>query len=168
MVEPGFIQTMARYNAWQNRSMIAAADGLTEEERRLDRGAFFKSVQATFSHLLWADEVWLHRLIDTPKPVLAGRGSGAYVDEWAAFRERRFATDATILDWAATLDHEWLRGTLNWYSGAAKREMGKPRAFIVMHLFNHQTHHRGQIHAMLTAAGVRPDDTDLFLVDEMR
>ena len=46
--------------------------------------------------------------------------------------------------------------------------MGKPRAFVLMHFFNHQTHHRGQIHAMLTAAGAMPDDTDLFIVDEPR
>ena len=168
MVEPAFVQTMARYNAWQNRSLVAAADGLVEAERRRDRGAFFRSIHATFSHLLWADEVWLHRLIGAPKPAVGGSGSGAYVEDWAEFRARRLATDEAILEWAAKLDPEWLRGMLIWYSGAAKREIGKPRAFVVAHLFNHQTHHRGQIHAMLTAAGAKPDDTDLFLVDEMR
>ena len=59
MVDPAFVQTMARYNAWQNDSLIAAADGLGDEERRRDRGAFFKSIHGTFNHILWADEVWL-------------------------------------------------------------------------------------------------------------
>lgn len=168
MIDPAFIRTMARYNAWQNESLMMAADGLTDDERRLDRGAFFKSIHGTFNHILWADEVWLSRLTGSAKPAANGRDSTIYVDDWAALRERRRERDQAILDWAEALDGDWLRGTLIWYSGAAGREMSKPRAFAIAHLFNHQTHHRGQIHAMLTAAGARPDDTDLFLVDEPR
>jgi uncharacterized damage-inducible protein DinB len=168
MVDPAFVQTMARYNAWQNDSLIAAADGLGEEERRRDRGAFFKSIHGTFNHILWADEVWLSRLLGTPKPPISGRDSPIYVDDWVRFRERRKERDAAILAWAQSVEADWLRGTLIWYSGAAGREMGKPRAFVLMHFFNHQTHHRGQIHAMLTAAGAMPGDTDLIIVDEPR
>jgi uncharacterized damage-inducible protein DinB len=168
MVDPAFVQTMARYNAWQNQSLIAAADGLDDEARRRDRGAFFKSVHGTFSHILWADEVWLHRLIGTPKPPISGRDSTVYVADWDAFKSARKERDDAILAWAQGVDGAWLRGTLIWYSGAAGREMGKPRALAIAHLFNHQTHHRGQIHAMLTAAGAKPGDTDLFLVDEPR
>ena len=162
MVDPAFVQTMARYNAWQNRSLMAAADGLTDEARKLDRGAFFKSIHGTFNHILWADETWLSRLIGSEKPSVGGRDSAVYFEGWRRMR------DQAILDWAETVTADWLRGTLIWYSGAAGREMGKPRAFALVHFFNHQTHHRGQIHAMLTAAGVKPDDTDLFLVDEPR
>jgi uncharacterized damage-inducible protein DinB len=168
MVDPAYVQTMARYNAWQNRSLCDAAENLGEEGRRLDRGAFYKSIHNTFNHILWADEVWLSRLIGTPKPPVGGRDSVIYVQDWAEFRRRRAERDEAILAWAQTVDARWLRGTLIWYSGAAGREMGKPRALAIMHLFNHQTHHRGQIHAMLTAAGARPQDTDLFLVDEPR
>ena len=168
MVDPAFVQTMARYNAWQNQSLIAAADGLDDEARRRDRGAFFKSVHGTFNHILWADEVWLHRLIGTPKPPISGRDSTIYVADWDAFKSARKERDDAILAWAQGVDDAWLRGTLIWYSGAAGREMGKPRALAIAHLFNHQTHHRGQIHAMLTAAGAKPGDTDLFLVDEPR
>jgi len=166
MIEVGFVRMMARYNAWQNRSMVAAADGLTDDARRLDRGAFFRSIHATFSHILWADGVWLHRLIGTAKPVADGRGSSTHAEDWERLRERRFLTDQTILDWASTIEPAWLDGDLVWYSGAAGREMTKPRAFLIAHVFNHQTHHRGQIHAMLTAAGAKPDDTDFFLVEE--
>jgi uncharacterized damage-inducible protein DinB len=168
MVDPAFVQTMARYNSWQNRSLMAEADALGDEARRLDRGAFFKSIQGTFNHLLWADEIWLHRLIGTDKPAISGRDSPIYVKDWAEFCARRSERDAAIETWADTVDANWLRGTLIWYSGAAGRELGKPRAFALMHMFNHQTHHRGQIHAMLTAAGARPGDTDLLLVDEPR
>ncbi len=168
MIAPAFVQTMARYNAWQNKSLIAAADRLDDAARRRDGGAFFKSIHGTFNHILWADETWLSRLIGTEKPAVGGRDSAVYIDDWAAFRLRRFARDQTILDWAATVQADWLNGTLTWYSGAAGRELGKPRALAIAHLFNHQTHHRGQIHALLTASKATPDDTDLFLVDEPR
>ncbi|MCU4179283.1 DinB family protein [Bosea sp. BH3] len=168
MIEPAFVRTMARYNAWQNESLMAAADGLSDEARRLDRGAFFRSIQGTFNHVLWADEVWLSRLTGSEKPPVGGSESSIYFGDWAAFCERRRERDRTIIDWAEGMDGDWLRGTLIWHSGAAGREIGKPRAFVIAHIFNHQTHHRGQIHAMLTAAGAKPDDTDLFLVDEPR
>ena len=75
MVDPAFVQTMARYNAWQNRSLMAAADGLTDEARKLDRGAFFKSIHGTFNHVLWGDETWLSRLAGSVKPSVGGRDS---------------------------------------------------------------------------------------------
>ncbi|WP_306226842.1 DinB family protein [Bosea beijingensis] len=168
MVDPAFVQTMARYNAWQNRSLMAAADGLTDEARKLDRGAFFKSIHGTFNHVLWGDETWLSRLAGSEKPSVGGRDSAVYFAGWEQFCARRRQRDQFILDWADKVTADWLRGTLIWYSGAAGREMGRPRGFVIAHFFNHQTHHRGQIHAMLTAAGVKPDDTDLFLVDEPR
>lgn len=168
MVDPAFVRTMARYNAWQNASLIAAAEALDDEARKADRGAFFKSIHGTFNHILWADEVWMSRLTGSEKPSVGGRDSAGYVEGWAAFCARRRQRDQAILDWAATVERDWLRGTLIWYSGSAGREIGKPRGFLIAHLFNHQTHHRGQIHAMLTAAGTRPDHTDLFLVDEPR
>lgn len=168
MLDPAYVQLMARYNAWQNKSLCEAADQLDDEGRWRDRGAFFRSIAGTFNHILWADEVWLSRLIGTPKPPIGGRDSSTYLKDWDEFRRLRTERDAQILDWAQAVDAKWLRGTLIWHSGAAGREMGKPRAFVITHLFNHQTHHRGQIHAMLTAAGTKPEDTDLILVDEPR
>ena len=168
MVDPAFVRTMARYNAWQNESLMAAAQTLTDDARKLDRGAFFKSIHGTFNHVLWADEVWLNRLVGTEKPAVGGRDSASYFEGWDQFCARRRQRDRVILEWAESVHPDWWRGPLIWYSGAAGREMGKPRAFVIAHLFNHQTHHRGQIHAMLTAAGATPGDTDLFLVDEAR
>jgi len=53
---------MARYNRWRNASLYEAADKLSEDARRADRGAFFKSIHATFNYNLWADAMWLSRL----------------------------------------------------------------------------------------------------------
>lgn len=156
---------MAAYNAWQNRSLIAAADAIGEAERQRPRGAFFGSIAATFSHLLWADRTWMRRLAGLSGP---REGSiAASVNEardWDEYKAARAALDGQIRDWAAGLAPPDLAGDLAWYSGAAGREVSRPRWILVTHLFNHQTHHRGQIHAMLTAAGARPEDTDLFIM----
>jgi len=65
---------------------------------------------------------------------------------------------------AYMVDGAWLAEDLTWFSGAANREVRAPLRLLVTHFFNHQTHHRGQVHAMLTAAGQETGDTDLFLV----
>jgi uncharacterized damage-inducible protein DinB len=163
---PEHARTMARYNTWQNRSLYAAAEGIGEGERRRDRGAFFGSIHATLSHLIWGDHMWMSRFDGWEKPGAGIRESGAWVDDWAELRSKRRISDARIVRWADRLTDDWLAGDLTWYSGAVNREVTKPRWLLVAHLFNHQTHHRGQVHAMLTAAGAKPDDTDLFVMSE--
>jgi uncharacterized damage-inducible protein DinB len=71
-----------------------------------------------------------------------------------------------ILDWANAVDDAWLAADQTYYSGATKREWTRPRWVLVTHMFNHQTHHRGQVHSMLTQAGGRPSDTDLPFMPE--
>ncbi len=73
--------------------------------------------------------------------------------------------DDAIIAWSSTLPPEWLEGSTSWFSGALGREMTKPNWLLATHFFNHQTHHRGQVHAMLTGAGAKPDDTDLMVLD---
>ena len=68
MIGVGYVQRMARYNRWQNENLYTAADALSEEERRRQRGAFFGSIQATLNHLLWADRMWMSRFAGTPRP----------------------------------------------------------------------------------------------------
>ena len=62
MITPGYVQRMARYNRWQNENLYGAADELSDEARRMDRSSFFKSIHATLSHILWADQIWMSRL----------------------------------------------------------------------------------------------------------
>lgn len=162
MIDPAFVATMARYNKWQNDSLFAAADGIGDAARRLDRGAFFGSIHGTLSHLLWGDRIWMHRFDGLAKPEVPIARSAEYAENWEELKSVRAETDAAILDWSARVSADWLAETLSWYSGALGREMTSTRALLVTHFFNHQTHHRGQVHAMLTAAGARPDDTDLM------
>ncbi len=168
LITPAWCHVMARYNEWQNRNLVGAAATLDDAARNLDRGAFFGSIQRTFSHLLWGDTIWMSRFDG------GEAGGGGFADsavawpEWEPFVKARARMDARILSWAGRLTPEEIEGQLTWYSGAMKRELSKPRAICFMQLFNHQTHHRGQIHAMLTAAGARPGDTDLpFMPDSI-
>jgi uncharacterized damage-inducible protein DinB len=165
VIGAGHVQTMARYNAWQNRSLYTAADGIGEEPRRLDRGAFFGSIHETLAHLLWGDRMWMSRFAGWQKPGVGIPESAGWVPDWFELRRRRSEADAGIAAWAERLAGADLEGDLVWWSGVLKREVRKPRWLLVTHMFNHQTHHRGQVHAMLTAAGARPGGTDLFLMD---
>jgi uncharacterized damage-inducible protein DinB len=166
MIGVDYVQRMARYNRWQNQSLYGAADGLPDEERRRQRGAFFDSIHATLNHLLWGDRMWMSRFAETPRPAGGIPESIALYEAWDDLKRERAAFDATIIDWADRLDPAWPDGDLTYYSGAAKRDLTRPRALLLMHLFNHQTHHRGQVHCMLTQAGAKPGVTDLPLLPE--
>lgn len=158
---------MAQYNHWQNDSLTTAATEIGVPARRADRGAFFGSIERTFSHLLWADRAWLARFTGGPLPSGGIADSAAEIGDWDDFLDARGVQDADILEWARSVDPGWFAEDMTWYSGALGRELTRPRGLCVMHMFNHQIHHRGQIHAMLTAAGARPAATDLpFMPDD--
>ncbi len=161
MITLEYVQTMARYNDWQNRSLYTAASGLTEEARQQDRGAFFGSIHGTLSHLLWGDTIWMSRFDGWDEPDNDITKTASYGGDWASLSTKRRVADDRILDWSTRATKADLEGELCWLSFAVQREVCKPRALLIMQIFNHQTHHRGQVHAMLTAAGAKPDDTDL-------
>jgi uncharacterized damage-inducible protein DinB len=166
MIDTAYVQRMARYNRWQNENLYGVADALSDDERRRERGAFFGSIQGTLSHLLWGDQMWMSRFAGTPKPQGGIPTSAALYADWDKLKRERGAVDKAIITWAEGLEPEWLAGDLTWFSGAVNRELSRPVATLVMHFFNHQTHHRGQVHCMLTQAGGRPSDTDLMLMAE--
>jgi uncharacterized damage-inducible protein DinB len=163
-VRPEFVRTMAAYNAEMNRRLYAAAARLSDEERRKARGAFWVSIHGTLCHLLWGDQAWMSRFDGWEKPAVIQKESAGLVADFDELRGHRVAADAKILAWADRVDEAWLAQDLVWFSQSAQKELHSPRGFLVTHFFNHQTHHRGQAHAMLTAAGEQTGDTDLFLV----
>lgn len=166
MISLDWCRMMAAYNAEMNRRLYAAADGMDDAARRKDGGAFWGSVHGTLSHLLWGDTTWMGRFDGWEKSPVAMQDSPRMVEDWAALKAQRAQADARIEAWAGRLTAERLGGTLTWFSGAAQREMSLPLWVTVTHFFNHQTHHRGQAHALVTAAGVKVADTDLpWVVD---
>lgn len=163
MISPDYVRQMARYNAWQNANLYGCADQLSEEERKRERGAFFGSVQGTLAHLLFGDQTWMHRLTGSPKPRAGSIAESVHAyPNWLELKAERTAFDAVISEWAASLDQSALEGDLRWFSGLAQRDFVMPRWVLVSHMFNHQTHHRGQVHCMLTQAGKRPGITDML------
>jgi uncharacterized damage-inducible protein DinB len=161
MIDAAYVQRMARYNRWQNENLYGAADALSDAERQRTRGAFFGSIHATLNHLLWGDRIWMSRLAGTPRPEGGIPQSVSLYADWNDLKRERAAFDTVIIDWADQLEDASLAGELTWFSGAIKAEVRKPKWLLVTHMFNHQTHHRGQVHCMLTQAGSKPGDTDL-------
>ena len=161
MIDRQFVERMAQYNRWQNGNLYGCADRLSEEDRKRERGAFFGSIHSTLNHLLWGDRTWMHRSAGTPKPAGGIKESVGHYSDWQDLKREREAFDEVILRWASALDPHWLEGELTWFSGAAQREITRPAWILVTHFFNHQTHHRGQVHCMITQSGIRPSDTDL-------
>ena len=161
-----YCQTMARYNAWQNDGLRKIVAEMDTDALTKDRGAFFGSIFKTLNHLLWGDAIWISRFDGGEQPELTLQDSVAATQPPADWAAERFRMDARITLWAQSVSAIDLVGEQTWYSGAMDKEMSKPKALCVIQLFNHQTHHRGQVHAMLTALGKTPNDTDLPFMPE--
>jgi uncharacterized damage-inducible protein DinB len=159
MIGPDYCRVMARYNRWMNERLYALLGKMPDDQRRLDRGAFFGSIHGTLNHLLWGDRTWLGRFIDEPCTA-AAYGADMYTDFAELARERE-VTDQKMLQWAGTVSPEWLASTLVYRRSSDGEARGIPAAIAAMQLFNHGTHHRGQLTALMKQAGLDPGVTDL-------
>lgn len=167
MIDPAYVQTLARYNAWQNSQLIDALAKVPQAILIVDRRAFFGSILKTLSHLLWGDALWMSRFdTSVPKPALGAENSTDIVQTYADWCDVRRELDAKIKAWADSLKSMQLRGNLTYYSGLMQREVSQPMSRCIMHFFNHQTHHRGQVHAMMTSAGLSAPITDLIYMPD--
>ena len=164
MISNEYLKMMAHYNRWQNGELVAVADTLTDIERRMDRGAFWNSIHGTLSHIYWADRIWLSRFDLVEPPDVPNPQSPGFVADWDDLKDKRSQLDDLVVDWIERFEDGPIIGSLKWFSGAAGRDMEAPLSVVLPHFFNHQTHHRRQVHAMLTGAGVETSDTDLFLM----
>jgi uncharacterized damage-inducible protein DinB len=163
MIDPAYARLMAEYNAEMNRRFLASAWRLGDEQRREQRGAFWGSIHATFNHILWADRMWLYRFTGSAQPHGTRADSDAFCEEFSELAALREQTDAEILDWSENVTDEWLAAPCRWFR-ETPNEFSTERSLQVVHMFNHQTHHRGQIHALLTAFGEDTAETDLWIM----
>jgi uncharacterized damage-inducible protein DinB len=159
MIDPAYCQLLARYNRWMNERLYATAGALTDRERTLDRGAFFGSIHRTLAHILWGDRTWLGRFTGHAHGV-AAFGADAH-PEWASLAAERERADRDILAWAGALDAGWLASTLEYRAASDGRRRSMPAWVAATHLFQHATHHRGQVTTILKQAGADPGVTDL-------
>ena len=152
---------MAGYNAWCNERIYDVAAQLSDADYRADRGAFFKSVHGTLNHLLVTDRIWLKRF--------SGQGEAPNrldailfenLSELLAARERE---DERIVGYIDGLSDADLAGRIRYKTITNPAEIEQPLAPALVHFFNHQTHHRGQVHCLLTGFGLEAPSLDLIL-----
>jgi len=152
---------LAGYNAWANGRVYDAAAALTDAEYRADRGAFFKSVHGTLNHLLVADRIWMRRF--TGEGEAPSRLDAILFETLGELRDARVREDARIVAYVAGLSEATLAGRFRYRTIVKPADMEQPLAPALIHLFNHQTHHRGQVHALLTGLGHEAPSLDLIL-----
>jgi len=164
------LELMARYNQWMNVRLYAAAAQLDEAQWHADRGAFFGSIAATLEHILVADTHWLKRFaaafpalasldhvraLPLPAPVC-----GITFPAFAPLRGEREAMDAAIVDFTCEAGDELYARPLHYVNSAGESHT-KPCGLVLRHVFNHQTHHRGQVTTLFSQFGIDVGVTDL-------
>ena len=153
------LSTSAAYNRWANARLYAAVGTLSDAAYRADRGAFFGSIRNTLNHVLVADRIWLKRLTgagDAPE-----RLDTILHDDFKGLEVARAAEDDQIAVFVAGLDAADLERSFT-YQNTAGKSFRQEVVPVLMHVFNHQTHHRGQVHAMLTGLGEAAPALDLI------
>ena len=164
---------LAAYNEWMNRKLYAAAAALPAERLHEDRGAFFGSVFGTLNHLVIADRIWFKRIAagvpglaslqcleELPRPASLDARLCATLPELDALRRQ---LDAAILAFSAEVTPAHLDGAFTWTSMkgiASTKRLGD----VLLHVFNHQTHHRGQATTLFSQMGIDVGPTDILLL----
>jgi len=163
-------ELMARYNQWMNERLYTAAAALDEKDLQADKGAFFGSILATFDHILAADVHWMKRfasafqglksLDDIRRNPLPALVRGITFPDFAQLRTRRGELDAALIAFTQEASDALYREPLN-YANSAGESHTKQSGLVLRHVFNHQTHHRGQITTVFNQLGIDVGSTDL-------
>lgn len=159
------VNLLAEYNRWMNEQLYGVCAQIPDQERKRDRGAFFRSIHGTFNHLLLVDRLWLGRLTGSPFAITSlAQELCADFDE---LRRERELEDQRLADWVEELTEAELDRVVRYISAVDKQ----PRRFrvedILLHLFHHQTHHRGQITTLISQLGYDFGETDLTFMPGM-
>jgi uncharacterized damage-inducible protein DinB len=154
-----------RYNAWANARLFAAVGALSPEQYRADRGAFFKSVHGALNHLLVTGRVWMHRF--TGEGEAPGRLDAILHETFDGLRAARQAEDDRIVDFVDGLDDAWINATIRYRRVSSPQEIEQQLAPALAHWFNQQTHHRGQVHALLIGLVGEAPELDLLFYQRL-
>ena len=161
---------LSQYNQWMNEKIYSTSAQLSAAELTVDRGAFFGSILATLNHIMVADILWLKRFaghpshhtalnfirsIDKPEEL-----AQMLFTDISALSEERKHLDATIIAWCNQLKTIDLNQPLGYHNMKGEHAV-KPFGSLILHFFNHQTHHRGQVTALLSQQGLDVGVTDL-------
>jgi len=153
------------YNAWANVRLYEAAARLDGDQYRADRGAFFKSVHGTLNHLLATDRVWMQRFTGTG--TAPDRLDAILFETLDELRPAREAEDRRIVDFVDALDDARLAGSIRYRRVTTPEIFEQQLAPALAHWFNHQTHHRGQVHGLLTGLVGQAPELDLLFYQRL-
>jgi uncharacterized damage-inducible protein DinB len=151
---------MAGYNAWCNARIYDVAAQLSDADYRADRGAFFRSVHGTLNHLLTADRIWMRRF--TGEGEAPNRLDAILFEDPLELRAARVKEDERIVAYIDGLSEADLSGRIRYRTITNPTDYDQPLALVLTHFFNHQTHHRGQVHCLLTGFGLDAPSLDLL------
>jgi uncharacterized damage-inducible protein DinB len=159
MITNAYCKLMADYNKWMNIRLYELCGIIGDEKLRENKGAFFGSVYLTLNHIAYSDLAFLSRF--ESKPELAPKIN---VDLFGGFQQlsvERIKMDKRISEWAETLSPTWLQESLTYKSQVDGLVRTVPQWILVTHMFNHQTHHRGQVTTLLSQSGMDMGSTDI-------
>ena len=164
------IVLLASYNADMNGRLYAAAAALPKDVLNADRGAFFGSIMGTLNHIVAGDTIWLRRFMGHPSDFASLKAMAdipaptglthRYSDDLDALLEHRVRLDAIITALVAEVSDSDLAQPLSYRN--ARGDNRKHFGSLLLHFFNHQTHHRGQASTLLSQSGVDIGVTDLL------
>jgi uncharacterized damage-inducible protein DinB len=160
-----YFASFARYNRWANARLYEAAVTLTDAQYRADRGVFFRSMHGTLNHLLVTDRIWMQRL--TGAGEAPGSLDAILFEDLGTLRAARDAEDSRIIAYVDGLTETALAGTIRYRRVTTPEMQEAGLVPTLAHLFNHQTHHRGQAHAILTGLTGRAPELDLVLYQRL-
>ena len=143
----------AQYNRWANERLYEASAQVAEADYRADRGAFFGSLHGTLNHLLVADRIWMRRF--TGEGPIHDKLNEIVHDDLTSLGAARRDEDERIIFFVDTLSESEIAGTFTYMPMSTPDEVTQPLGPALAHFFNHQTHHRGQAHGLLTEIGGR-------------
>lgn len=150
---------MAQYNQWMNDQMYDLCELITDDQRKKNAGAFFRSIHGTLNHILHVDLLWMGRFIGRNLTnAVIGEDICADFEELTVFRKQ---LDRDIISWADELAPEWLEAPFTYTSAADGKFRTLPAWILVTQMFNHQTHHRGQLTTLLNQLGLDHGATDI-------
>ncbi|HLI99379.1 MAG TPA: DinB family protein [Bradyrhizobium sp.] len=154
-----------RYNAWANGRLLATVGRLSVEQYRADRGAFFKSVHGTLNHLLVTDRIWMQRF--TGEGEAPNRLAAILYETFDELRLAREAEDRRIIDFVDGLDEARIASTIKYRRVSSPQPLEQQLSPALAHWFNHQTHHRGQVHGLLTGLAGEAPELDLLIFQRL-
>jgi uncharacterized damage-inducible protein DinB len=154
-----YFKLFADYNRWANRRIYNAVAQLPADAYFLPRPAFFKSIHGGLNHIVVGDRIWLGRIVGQP---VAYKLDQILYDDLKSLRAAREAEDERLIGIVGGMDTERLAGNLV-YKNQSGDSHATPMAIVLGHMFNHETHHRGQVHDMLSQTDVPPPSLDMIV-----